>query len=111
MISAFLGLIFAGGLVALIAIGMAFLLDVTMPTRSTNFRAILAACVAGFLPMLLPIAAILGATEGQSMVIALIPLLIGAVLLALLIGFPVALWFSRKRESSGSGSIDSDTFK
>ncbi|NCP18756.1 MAG: hypothetical protein GW855_06315 [Erythrobacter sp.] len=84
--------------VALLAMGFAFILDVTMPRTGWKSRAIAAALLAAFLPMSLP-AFIIVFTQGYEPEVAIIlaVLSVGTLVLAALVGFPVAYFFSRKR--------------
>ncbi|MEL6530681.1 MAG: hypothetical protein AAFQ27_12025 [Pseudomonadota bacterium] len=110
MISGLFGLVFAIAFVAAIAIGMAFLLDVVARKASITIRAVVAALVAGFVPMSIPIGAVLSATDADP-ITALLPLFVGGFVLALLVGFPAAFFFTRNRVAARGDTIDPGTFE
>lgn len=92
-------LIFALGLPAAIAWMLARTLDSFFPNWSFRRRTAVAALTAGFLPMILPLVAVLSAstTNGGGRIVPAVALVMGALVLALLVGLPVAFWSRRKR--------------
>ena len=98
MFFAFFGLLIGGIVVAALALAAAFLLKVVAAGISWRWRAFWAAAIAGFLPMLVPIVAILAESPGSDTVPALAAMLFAGAMLALLIGFPIGYIVSRPRE-------------
>ena len=94
--------LFAGlAFVLALTLGVAFILDIMMPSTPWKTRALWAALIAAFLPMSLPIVSVLAAggwtTEGF---VALGGLVIGALFIAAVVCFPVAYFFSKKRAAA-----------
>ena len=78
-----------------IAAALATALATFMPTASLRRRTTIAALSAGFLPMLVPISALLTTAADP---IALVALVVTALVLAALFGLPVALFLGRRHE-------------
>jgi hypothetical protein len=90
------GLIFMIALPAGIAWAICAGLRVLAPASARRFRIALAAGLAGLVPILIPLIAILfTASARDELLIALAAVLVGGVVIGLLIGLPVALLATR----------------
>ena len=102
------GFFFAIGLVAALSVGVSFFLSTAAPKVAWRKRAILSALVASFIPMSLPIVVLLlGAGLSTEGLVAIISLVIGGVITAALVGYPVAYFYTKRREPP----VDVDVFK
>ncbi|WP_394728044.1 hypothetical protein [Altererythrobacter sp. GH1-8] len=107
-----LGLAFIIGLVAALAIGTAFVLDTSASQMSLRRRAGIGAAVAGFLSMILPFVAVLsGANDQVPTWIPVIAVVVMGVTFALLVGFPSAYLFLKKREERRGAPVNPDIFE
>ena len=97
MLFGLFGLVIGVFVVAAIALGAAFLLKVVASGTSWRWRAFWAAIIAGFLPMVVPVIAILSKGSGPDTVPALASMAFGGAILALLIGFPIGYLVNRPR--------------
>ncbi len=93
------GFLFVIGLVAALSIGVSFLMATTVPKMSWRKRALISALAGSFIPVLLPIVIIFlevgMITEG---LIPLVALVVGGLILAALVGYPTAYFYSKRRE-------------
>ena len=95
---AIVGLVASLGFVVGLTVGIAFLLDIVAASTSWKGRSVWTALIAAFVPMSLPIITLLSETGFRSEVVApLAALVIGALFIAVVVCFPVAYFFSRKR--------------
>ena len=94
-------LIFFLAIPAALAAGMAFALANLAPAWGLRLRTVIAALVAGGLPIALPITALV-TTSGYTgdLLIPVTALVVAGLFLALVIGFPVALLVGRRREAA-----------
>lgn len=82
---------------AALAVGTAAVLSGKAPTWSARRRTAVAAPVAGFVPMSLPLAAVLGGSAGSDgVLIPAIALLALGLLLSVLVGMPAAYLIARR---------------
>lgn len=92
-------LIFLGAIPAAVAAALGGLLSIHKQGWSLRRRTATAAAVAGFVPVVLPIAWVLtGHDGGIGPVIPVLALTILAALIALLVGAPVALSAGRRKQ-------------
>lgn len=84
---------------AIIAAVLGNLLPSLLPNSSLRRRSVIAALVAGFLPALLPIAAIVMSDTGGYGGVALVAMLALALLTAVIVGLPVAMFVRRGKEN------------
>lgn len=91
-------LLFIVFLVAVLSLGIAFLLDVQLPKMPWKRRALYAALGGATLPMLIPFLVVaLEAGGEEEMWIVLVVLFVMTLVLAALVGFPAAYWLSKRR--------------
>lgn len=84
---------------AAISIGASALLHVARPGWTMARRAILAAVLAGLVPVALPIVAVLAGHDGGiGPVVPVVALLALGLIVALVVGLPVALWIGRRKQ-------------
>lgn len=111
MISSLIGLLFIIGFVAIIACVLALAADKLLPNRSSLAKAICAALVAGFIPML-PIFVLVTRISGDpNPIAAIVPLLFGTLILAIFVGFPSSFFFIRRRSRARASKIDPGVFE
>ena len=93
---------------AIIAAAVAFLLGAVAPNRSLRKRTLVSAGLAGFIPVTIPLATIF-LFQGMELTTLLAAgiLVIGGGLLAIIVGFPVAHFTSKR----GENRVDLDVFK
>ena len=107
-----LALLLMVGLVAGLSIGTAFFLDTSGTKLSLHKRAATGAAVGGLLSIILPLVAVLsGANDQIPTWIPVIAVIIMGVTFALLVGFPSAYLFLKKREEKQGGAVDPNTFE
>ena len=95
---AIVGLVASLGFVVALTVGIAFLLDIVAASTSWKARAVWTALIAAFVPMSLPFITLLSESGFQPELVApLAALFIGALFIAVVVCFPVAYFFSRKR--------------
>ncbi|NMW31650.1 hypothetical protein HKD42_06215 [Altererythrobacter sp. RZ02] len=110
MISVF-GILFGVVMIAVLAIGVAFLLDVTLRSVGWKKRSLIAGFVATAVPMMVPIGTILSTASGDgNLVILLLPLIVGIGLMTVLVGFPAAYFFTRRREQNRDAASEPKIF-
>lgn len=101
-----LGLLVMIAVLVGLTLAIAFVLDVMAPKTSCKMRAVCAALIGAFVPASLPILTLLSETGFTPEVIPPVSaLVVGAFILAAVIGFPVAYVFSKKR-AAGRFSAD-----
>ncbi len=105
------GLAFIVFFVAVLSLGLAFLLDVSAKKLGLVTRSVIAAILAGFLTMIVPVAGVLRVVEGETLLVVLMPLLVLGIVLALLVGFPVAYFFGRRRNRVRSEPVKPEVFE
>ncbi|TRD12419.1 hypothetical protein FGU71_11460 [Erythrobacter insulae] len=99
-------LIFGLLLIAGFSLGLALILDTQAPKMMWQRRALIASLGGAFIPMLLPIAVLLIEGDWQAETfILLMALIIGSLMLAGIVGFPVTYWFCKRREAA-RGNLD-----
>ena len=110
-ISLFRLLVFAA-IVGGLAIGAVVALEALAPGKGWKLRAIWAALFGGYVPALVPLGALI-AEEGLSRegTIAILSLLVGGLIFAVLLGFPAAYFFARGREAKRNPASPADTFE
>lgn len=80
-----------------ISAGASGLLRVARPGWSAARRTIVAAALAGLIPVVLPIVAVLAGRDGGiGPVVPVVALLILGMIIALVVGVPVALWMGKR---------------
>jgi len=85
-----------------LTLAIAFMLDVMASRTSWKMRAVWAALIGAFVPASLPILTLLSETGFTPEAIPPVGVLVvGAFILAAVIGFPVAYVFSKKRAAGG----------
>ena len=92
-------LLYFAFLPALIAVIMANVFAVFLPERSLRRRSLFAALCAGFLPASLPLLILLFFDSGDYGGVAVVALIGLAVITAVVIGLPVALFARRGKEA------------
>ena len=101
-----LGLLVMVAVLVGLTLAIAFMLDVMAPKTSWKMRAVWAALIGAFVPASLPILTLLSETGFTPEAIRPVgALVVGAFILAAVIGFPVAYVFSKKR-AAGRFSAD-----
>ncbi|MCP5397580.1 MAG: hypothetical protein H6918_12810 [Sphingomonadaceae bacterium] len=106
------GLVFLVALIAGLAIGAAFVLEAITPQTRWKLRAVWAGLFAGFLPITVPLAALVSETGFSSEgIIAILAVLVGGAMFAVLLGFPAAYFFLRAREAKRGAGQPSDAFE
>lgn len=99
-------------LVAVMSLGIAFLLDVQLPKVSWKRRALYSALGGAGIPMLIPILVVIIEAGGEDeLLIVVAALLVLTVVLAALIGFPAAYWLSRRRHLAREPEKPEDVFE
>ena len=97
----FVSILLLIGLVAGLTLGLAFILDTQATGMRWQRRALYAALGGAFVPMVPPFAVILINEGADSEVwIVLLVLLVVALILAAVIGFPTAYWFCKRRDAA-----------
>lgn len=87
--------------VAAFSLGIAFILDTQATKLRWQRRAFYAAFAGATIPALLPITILLLTEGGDPEIwIVLITLLIVALILAAVVGFPITYWFCKRREAA-----------
>ncbi|MEO1649129.1 MAG: hypothetical protein AAFR32_09965 [Pseudomonadota bacterium] len=104
-------LLFGVLIVGAISLGLAFLLDVAARGLSVVKRSITAGLVGGFLPMSLPLAIVLMESSLEDSFLVALVLVIMSLIASLLIGFPAAYFFSRKRQKARDEELDPKVFE
>ncbi len=100
------GFLFLVLVVAALALGVAFFLDTLATKTAWKKRALYAAGIGSAIPMLLPVLIVfLENGNDPEIWIVLFALVIIGIVLAATVGFPVAYWFSKRREAA-RGSLD-----
>ena len=85
----------------LLSLGIAFIFSVMAPDLTTGVRALWSALIAAILPISLPIVTILNGTGFVSeAIVPVAALLVGALIIAAVVCFPVAYFFSKKRDAN-----------
>ena len=102
-----LGIAIALGIPALIAAAAAFALPTLAPRWSLRRRSVVAAVIAGFLPMTVPVFAALTDPANPAVVASVSGILFGGALVALVVGLPVALLVGKRR---GGPAVDPSAF-
>ncbi len=93
-----LALVFLGAVPAAVAAALAGLLAMRRPDWALVQRTALAAAGAGLAPVILPIISVLrGNDGGVGPVVPTIALLLLALVMAVLVGVPVALWIGKRK--------------
>lgn len=99
-------LLFMVAIPAAVAAALAGLLSARKPQWSTARRTALAAAVAGLVPVILPIASVLqGNDGGVGPLVPTVALLVLGLIMAVLVGVPVALWIGRRRPPPSSPRV------
>lgn len=106
-----IGIAFVMAMVSVIALGMAFFLDVAASRLGLVLRSIIAAIVAGALAVAFPIFTVIGAVDDEALFVVLLPLLILGFVLALVLGFPIAYFFSKRRQRGRDNPIEPEIFE
>ncbi|GAB5349466.1 hypothetical protein [Alteriqipengyuania sp. 357] len=86
--------------VAILAAGCAFAANVMFAGANIRKRAAISALVAGFLPAIPGIVALVAGMDGRSagaMLVPIMALLVGGLVLTAIIGFPIAYLVARRR--------------
>lgn len=92
-------LVFFIAIPAAIAAGLSGILAIRQPGWSLRRRSVAAAAGAGLVPVILPIASVLSGNDGGvGPVVPTVALLVLALLMAVLVGLPVALWIGRRKQ-------------
>ena len=111
MISALIGFVFLIAMTAGIAIVAAFLLDLVTRRMGLVLRSLIAGFIGGVLLMALPLAMFL-TIEGEGIsFLSILPMLVAGLLLMLLVGFPAAYFFGRRRQRARGAPITPETFE
>ncbi len=86
---------------AAVAAGLSGVLSIRRPDWSLRRRSLVAAAAAGLVPVILPIASVLsGHDGGAGPVVPTVALLVLALLMAVLVGLPVAFWIGRRKQAA-----------
>ncbi|KWV93194.1 hypothetical protein [Erythrobacter sp. YT30] len=111
MVSGLIGLLVLVGFVAGIALLLAFVIDLLFSNRSTIGKSLVAAVIAGAIPMLPAYWTVVALSGPTDPTVALFPLIVGALILALVIGFPFAFFLIRRRSRGRVSKIDPEVFE
>lgn len=88
---------------AAVAAGLSGILAIRKPGWTIARRCGVAAVAAGAVPVVLPIASVLAGNDGGiGPVVPVVALLLMALLMAVLVGLPVALWIARRRQGQSA---------
>ncbi len=102
------GILFIVVVVAVVSLGLAFLLDTVAQNVAWQRRALYAALGGSFIPMSLPLVTLLlEIGEGPEMIVPIMGIVVMALILAAVAGFPAAYWLSKRCERAR----DPDIFK
>lgn len=93
------------------SIGFAWLFDVIARGLSVTLKAVIAATLSGTFPFILSAFTVVAVAPTESLVEALIPAFLGALVSALLFGFPAAYFFLRRRARRRKKPVNPSTFE
>lgn len=104
------GLIYFLGVPAAIAAAVAGVLANLCAGWSLRRRTVISALLAGFIPVLLPIAVVVSDSGGIDLWIPVVAISVLGLIMALVVGLPVSLWIGRRKQPADAGSRSDQVF-